>query len=69
MKIVLSREYDGVLAIATSFLLLEIIEYIDVSKVVPLDIIWPILFVVTFIAAAILRYARKHTSLLKVSGR
>src|ERR1043165_8711662 len=33
MKIVLSREYDGVLAIATSFLLLEIIEYIDVSKV------------------------------------
>ncbi|HET9137482.1 MAG TPA: isoprenylcysteine carboxylmethyltransferase family protein [Candidatus Kapabacteria bacterium] len=68
-KIVLAREYDGVLAIATSFLLLAGIEYYALPGNRPFDLTWPILFVVIYIAAAILRYVRKHTSLLKVEGR
>lgn len=61
---VLAREYDGLLAIATAFLILEILEYLNQPAVEQLDLIWFIIFGSAFVLAAVLRYLRKHTAML-----
>jgi protein-S-isoprenylcysteine O-methyltransferase Ste14 len=68
-KIVLAREYDGVLAIASAFALVDAMEYFLSGAHRAFDPLWVIIFVVTFVVTAFLRYARKHTSLLVVPGR
>jgi protein-S-isoprenylcysteine O-methyltransferase Ste14 len=69
LKNVLAREYDGFLAIATAFCILEVLEYVNSPQDNQLDAIWFAIFGGAFVAAAILRYARKHTQLLAVTDR
>ncbi|MEP7234880.1 MAG: isoprenylcysteine carboxylmethyltransferase family protein [Ignavibacteriota bacterium] len=69
VKNVLAREYDGFLAIATAFLILAGLEYYALGCSGSFEMFWPIFFAAIFIIAAILRWMRKKTDLLKVKGR
>lgn len=73
-KTVLKREYPGLLAIGTAFLITEVVTDLLIEKEdfyywLKDDAIWPIMFGVILIISLTLRTLKKHTNLLKVQGR
>lgn len=73
-KTVLKREYPGLLAIGTAFLLTEMITDLLIEKEdffhwLRDDIIWPVMFGIILIISLTLRFLKKHTKVLKVEGR
>lgn len=74
LKTVLRREYPGLLGLVTAFLVIEMIVDLVFEKQsfrgwVAEDYMWPVIFLITLIFCLTLRYLKKHTGLLKVSGR
>lgn len=73
-KTVLKREYPGLLAIGTAFLVTEmitdlIVEKEDFFEWLRDDIVWPVMFGLILIISLTLRFLKKHTNILKVEGR
>ncbi len=73
-KTVLKREYPGLLAIGTAFLVTEMITDLVIEREnfwlwLQDDIIWPVMFGIILAVALTLRYLKKHTKVLKVEGR
>lgn len=73
-KTVLKREYPGLLAIGSCFLVTEmitdlLIEKEDFGYWLKDDWIWPAMFGFILIVSMTLRTLKKHTNLLKVQGR
>ena len=73
-RTVLKREYQGLLGMVTAFLVTEMIvdlifEGEGFMEWVREDFIWPLVFFITLIFCLTLRYLKKHTLMLKVTGR
>lgn len=73
-KTVLKREYPGLLAIGTAFLVTEMVvdlvfEGEPFMEWVRNDIIWPITYAVILVICLTLRFLKKNTDVLKVAGR
>lgn len=73
-RTVLKREYQGLLGMATAFLVTEMIidlvfEGEGFSEWLAEDFIWPVTFGVILSFCLTLRYLKKHTQLLRVEGR
>lgn len=73
-KTVLKREYPGLLAVGTCFLITEMIidlvfEGQHFHEWLSEDYIWPLTYSVILIFCLTLRHLKKNTSLLKVQGR
>lgn len=73
-RTVLKREYQGLLGMATAFLVTEMVidllfEGEDFSEWLAEDYIWPMMFGVIMVFCLTLRYLKKHTYVLKVEGR
>jgi protein-S-isoprenylcysteine O-methyltransferase Ste14 len=73
-KTVLKREYPGLLAIGTAFLVTEMVtdlvfEGDSFTEWLAEDWIWPVFYVVILIISLTLRSLKKHTNLLRVEGR
>lgn len=74
IKTIMKREYQGLLGMATAFLVTEMItdlvfEKESFSEWIGEDWIWPATYSVILALCLTLRYLKKHTSLLKVEGR
>ncbi len=69
LRTVLKREYNSVFAIIVAFAALEFIGNAIAYEELVLDIAWCALLVASFLAWTTLRFAKKHTSLLKVPER
>jgi len=73
-KTVLKREYQGLLGMATAFLVTEMVtdlvfEGETLNEWLGEDYIWPVTFAFILTFCLTLRYMKKHTDLLKVEGR
>lgn len=68
-RMVLRREYPGLLALISAFTVLEVLGDIVVSDSLELDPVWMTLFGVTAVAYVVLRSLKHHTHLLQVSDR
>lgn len=73
-KTVLKREYQGLLGMATAFLVTEMVidlafEKESFSEWIAEDYIWPLSYGVILVLCLTLRYLKKHTNILKVEGR
>lgn len=73
-KTVLKREYPGLLAIGTAFLVTELIvdlwfERESLREWLIEDMVWPIGYAIILIICLTLRTLKKHTNVLKVEGR
>lgn len=73
-KTVLKREYQGLLGMATAFLVTEMVtdlvfEKETFSEWLAEDYIWPVTFAMILTLCLTLRHLKKHTDLLKVEGR
>lgn len=74
LKTVLKREYQGLLGVATAFLITEMItdlvfERETMAEWLADDYMWPVTFGVILSFCLTLRYLKKHTTLLRVDGR
>lgn len=74
LKTVLKREYQGLLGVATAFLVTEMITDLVFERETMMewlaeDYIWPVTFVVILLFCLTLRHLKKHTTLLRVEGR
>ena len=73
-RTVLKREYQGLLGMATAFLVTEMVtdlvfERETLTEWLAEDFIWPVTFTVILVFCLAVRYLKKHTNLLKVEGR
>ena len=73
-KTVLKREYPGLLAVGTAFLVTEMIvdllfERENFKEWIIDDIVWPVSYAIILVICLTLRTLKKHTRLLKVEGR
>jgi protein-S-isoprenylcysteine O-methyltransferase Ste14 len=73
-RTVLKREYQGLLGMVSAFFITEIIADLGFEKE-PLmvwlkeDMAWPVIFFTTLAFCLVIRYLKKHTRVLKVTGR
>lgn len=73
-KTVLKREYPGLLAIGTAFLVTEMVtdlvfEGDTLAEWLEEDWVWPVMYVTIIVISLTLRTLKKKTNLLKVEGR
>jgi len=73
-KTVMKREYQGLLAVGTVFLVTEFITDIfferePFSEWIREDIVWPVTYAIILCVCLTLRYLKKNTNVLKVQGR
>lgn len=73
-RTVLKREYQGLLGMATAFLITEMVtdlvfEGDTMAEWLAEDYIWPVTFGVILVFCLSVRYLKKHTDVLKVEGR
>ncbi len=73
-KTVVKREYQGLMGMATAFLVTEMVidlvfEGESFRDWVTEDYIWPVAFAVVMVLCLTARYLKKHTDFLKVEGR
>lgn len=73
-RTVLKREYQGLLGMATAFLVTEMVtdlvfEGESFGEWFAEDYIWPVTFAFILTFCLTLRYMKKHTDILKVEGR
>lgn len=73
-KTILKREYQGLLGMATAFLVTEMITDMAFEKEpfgewLAEDYMWPLMFGIILVFCLTLRYLKKHTDMLKVEGR
>jgi protein-S-isoprenylcysteine O-methyltransferase Ste14 len=66
---VLRREYPGLFALITAFTVLEVLGDVVVTGSAELDPMWMGLFGVTGVTYLVLRWLKRRTHLLRVSGR
>lgn len=73
-RTVLKREYQGLLGMATAFMVTEMVtdlvfEGEGFKEWIAEDFIWPVTFGAIFVFCLTVRYLKKHTNVLKVEGR
>jgi protein-S-isoprenylcysteine O-methyltransferase Ste14 len=69
VKTVLKREYNGLLAVAITFTLFNIIVHYLYDGSFRVDLFWLVVFIVSFLLFLILRTLKRSTRLLHVDGR
>ena len=74
LRTVLRREYNGLLAVASIFLVYElwtdvVIEREGVRQWLGTDWLWPAIFIFSAISFIALRTLKRHTKILRVDGR
>lgn len=74
LRTVLKREYQGLLGVATAFLVTEmavdlVFEGETFREWIAEDYLWPVIFALILGFCLTLRYLKKHTAVLKVQGR
>lgn len=73
-KTVLKREYPGLLGVASTFLITELVtdivfEHESLREWLAEDYLWPVGFAMTLTLCLTLRFLKKHTGVLRVEGR
>lgn len=66
---VLKREYNGLFAAVTSFVLLNVIAHLFVDGRFVIDALWQAVFAVNAVAFVVLRTLKKKTKILDTEGR